>query len=101
MIRPRINGGPIEILRPGAFVEITLPDVNYDNVIVLPAAAVSSDGIAYVVQDSRLVELEVEVVRAVGDQVFVKGDLSAESMIVAEQFPDIGPGISVIPHVVR
>jgi len=96
----RITGGPTDILRPGAFVEVALPDVNYDDVIVLPAAAVSSNGIIYVVEDSRLVEHKVEVVREVGDKVFIKGDFNEETKIVAEQFPDIGPGISVSSHVV-
>ncbi len=98
ILHARITGGPTEILRPGAFVEVSIPDVNYDDVIVLPALAVSADRFVYVVEDSRLVELEVDVVREFGDKVLIRSDLNASASIVAEQFPEIGPGISVSAH---
>jgi multidrug efflux pump subunit AcrA (membrane-fusion protein) len=97
----RITGGPIEILRPGAFVEVSLPDVNYNDIIVLPATAVSSGGIVYVVEEARLVERQVEVVYESGAEIYIKSDIPAGTSVVAEQFPDIGPGISVSPHLIQ
>ncbi|HJP36291.1 MAG TPA: efflux RND transporter periplasmic adaptor subunit [Gammaproteobacteria bacterium] len=93
----RITDGPIGILRPGAFVEVSLPDVSYEDVIVLPATAVSDDGIVYVVEDSRLAARQVNVVRKFGGKIFIKADIPASTAIVAEQFPAIGPGILVRP----
>jgi membrane fusion protein, multidrug efflux system len=92
-----ITSGPTGILRPGAFVEVSVPDVTYDDVIVLPATAVSDGSVIYVVEDSRLVVREVKVVREFGDKVFVTADARPTTEIVAEQFPDIGPGILVAP----
>ena len=99
VLHARITGGPTKILRPGAFVEVSVPDIRYEDVIVLPASAVSSSGVVYVVENSRLEEHKVNVVREFGDKMFVKSDIGAESLIVADQFPEIGPGISVMPHV--
>lgn len=101
VLHARITGGPTEILRPGAFVEVSVPDVSYDDVIVLPAAAVSSNGVVYVVEDSRLVELNVDVVREFGDKVLIRSDINSQASIVAEQFPEIGPGISVSSHAMQ
>jgi multidrug efflux pump subunit AcrA (membrane-fusion protein) len=97
VLHARIIEGPIEILRPGAFVELSVPDLTYENIIVLPETAISHDGVVYIVDDSRLVAREVEVVREFGDKVFIKGDLSPMTEIVTEQFPEIGPGIRVRP----
>jgi multidrug efflux pump subunit AcrA (membrane-fusion protein) len=94
----RILHGPIEILRQGAFVEVTVPDVAYDDVIVLPETAVSDHKILYFVEDSRLVAREVEVVGKFEDKVLVRGDIAPQSAIVAEQFPAIGPGLRVQSH---
>jgi RND family efflux transporter MFP subunit len=93
----RIEDGPSEILRPGAFVEVAVPDINYENVLVLPAAAVSRDGLLYVVEDNRLIAKQVESVREFADKVYVRGEIAPGTTIVAEQFPDIGPGVAVRP----
>lgn len=91
----RVARAAADILRPGAFVEVLVPDVAYEDVIVLPESAVSDQRIIYLVEDSRLVPREIEIVREFDDQVIVKGDVRANAAIVAEQFPDIGPGIRV------
>ncbi|MFT4564063.1 MAG: multidrug efflux system membrane fusion protein [Gammaproteobacteria bacterium] len=93
----RIVDGPIDILRPGAFVEVFVPDVIYENVIVLPATAVSDDRIIYLVDGDQLVALQVDVVREFADQVFIRADINEQTEVVAEQFPDIGPGTKVRP----
>ena len=94
----RITEGPVAILRPGAFVDVAIPGVVYDDVIVLPETAVSDDAVVYVVENSRLVQRNVDIVRESGDEVFVRGDIEPRAAIVAEQFPAIGPGLSVDPR---
>ena len=93
----RVTHGPVGILRPGAFVEVTVPGVAYESVLVLPEAAVSDDHIIYIVRDERLVPVEVQVLREFGDEFIVTGDIAPASLIVAEQFPTIGPGVAVRP----
>jgi len=91
----RLTGGPTGILRPGAFVEVSVPDVAYNDVIVLPETAVSGEGVVYVLEDSRLEARKVEVVREFGNKVFITSDIPLGMEIVTEQFPGIGPGILV------
>jgi RND family efflux transporter MFP subunit len=93
----RVTEGPVGILRPGAFVEITLPGVAYESVLVLPESAVSDENIVYIVRDERLVPVTVEVLREFGDEFIVTGDIPPSAPIVAEQFPTIGPGVAVRP----
>ncbi|MFT4583082.1 MAG: multidrug efflux system membrane fusion protein [Gammaproteobacteria bacterium] len=97
VIYARIVDGPIDILRPGAFVEVFVPDVIYESVIVLPATAISDKQTIYLVEGDQLVALQVEVVREFADQVFVRADIKEQTKIVAEQFPSIGPGTKVRP----
>jgi multidrug efflux system membrane fusion protein len=97
IIYARLIDGSTDILRPGAFVEVFVPDLLYEKVIVLPAAAVSNDGTVYLVEDGKLVSREVTVVHEFGNKVFVRSDIPPDTGIVAEQFPDIGPGILVRP----
>jgi len=91
----RIDEGPLGILRPGAFVEVTLPDVPYDDVIMLPETAVSGERTIYVIEDSRLVAHTVDVIRRFDDKVLVRGEVESEAPVVAEQFPEIAPGLRV------
>jgi membrane fusion protein, multidrug efflux system len=97
VVYARVVDGPIDILRPGAFVEVFVPDVIYENVIVLPATAVSDDRTIYLVDGEQLVAMQVEVVREFADQVFIRADIKEQTQIVAEQFPNIGPGTKVRP----
>lgn len=93
----RVTQGPVGILRPGAFVEITLPGVAYESVLVLPESAVSDENLVYIVRDERLVPVAVQVLREFGDEFIVTGDIPPSTSIVAEQFPTIGPGVAVRP----
>ena len=92
-----ILDGPMALLRPGAFVDVRLAGVTYDDVLVLPHTAVSRANEVYSVVDSRLVVHQVDVVEEVGDKIYVKTDIPPHREIVAEQFSDIGPGVLVKP----
>lgn len=99
------------ILRPGVFVDVVIDDRAYEKVFVLPDEAVetldSKPGAAlqladtsnrrrvYVVQDGRLVTREVDIVGRSGNDVLVRGGIKAGDRIVAETFPEIGPGVKV------
>lgn len=80
-------------IRAGAFVEVSVADVTYRDVVLLPAKAVSEDGRVYVLEEGRLNEAEVEVLREIGDDVVVRGTLASGARVVANQFAGIGPGL--------
>lgn len=95
-LRARLEGLEASApLRPGAFVEVTLPDRVFAGSIELPAAAVREDGAVYVVREGRLEPVPVRVLRRLGERVLVEGELPAGTEVVAKAFPELGPGLKV------
>ena len=84
-------------LRPGLFLEITLEDALFDQVIRLPASAIMPDGHIYMVTpDKRLVSKKAQIVLRTGSMVLVQvKDITQEMCIVVTQFNQIGDGIKV------
>ncbi|RME34648.1 MAG: efflux RND transporter periplasmic adaptor subunit [Gammaproteobacteria bacterium] len=83
-------------LRPGAFVEVELPDRRYRNAIELPDRAVVGQDTVYVIgEDGRLVARRVQVLRRLGDRLLVRGELPEGTRVVATPFPEIAPGLKV------
>lgn len=84
------------VLRPGAFVEVRVPDQLYRDVIRLPESALHDDRMVYVVVDGRLEPREVEVVVRSGSELLVRGkNIATDANVVSTRFPEIGPGIRV------
>lgn len=94
----RIEGTGIEgPLRPGAFVEVYIPDRPYPSVVSLPQAALHADDTVYKIVDGRLaVQRVTPVVRQRG-QVLVAG-LEPGTLVVTTRFPEMGPGLRVAVH---
>jgi RND family efflux transporter MFP subunit len=82
-------------LRPGAFVEIRLPDRAYDGAAQLPEAALYDERTIYAVEAGRLVARAVTLLARIGNDVVVRGALKTGDMIVTSRFAEIGPGAKV------
>ena len=92
----RLDGvGAETVLRPGAFVEVRVPDRVYADVVRLPERALHRDDTVYAVVGERLEPRKVEVVARAGEEVFVRGDLAPDDRVVTARFPEIGPGVRV------
>jgi len=83
-------------LRPGAFVEVTVPDRIYENVVRLPQEALHEKDRVYAIVDGRLEERSVDLVGRDGDWVLLKGALIDGEDIVLTRFTEIGPGVPVL-----
>jgi RND family efflux transporter MFP subunit len=81
-------------LRPGAFVEVALPDRVYQQVVELPASALFG-GNVYAIEDGRLVPRAVELVADRGPRILVRGELEPGERVVTSRLAEIGPGIKV------
>lgn len=86
---------PLNVLRPGAFVEISLADISYSNVISLPEDAVVDGDTIFTINDDVLQAQEITVVRRDAGQVLVRGEIEEGTRIVSVPFSGIGPGIVV------
>jgi RND family efflux transporter MFP subunit len=82
-------------LRPGAFVEVTVPGPAYDGVIRLPEQAVYGGNTVYCIVDGRLDARTVTIAAQIGNDVLIRGDFSEQDRIVTTRFPEVGPGLKV------
>ena len=84
-----------DALRPGAFVEVQIPDRTYKNVIRLPKSAIYQGDLIYLIRAGRLEPRSVNVLAQDGATVLVRGDVSEDELIVTSRFAEIGPGVRV------
>lgn len=85
-------------LRPGAFVEVRVPDITYKNVARLPESALYGNDRVYVIRDGRLNERKVKVVGAGGGDVLLRGDLKEGERVMVTRLSKPGEGIKVVEH---
>ncbi|MDA0655352.1 MAG: efflux RND transporter periplasmic adaptor subunit [Proteobacteria bacterium] len=81
-------------LRPGVFVEVGLLDKLYKGVIRLPETALHEDTVYTVVNDRSQAQ-RVTVEARVGNEILVRGSISAGDKVIITDFNEIGPGIRV------
>ncbi|MCP4328038.1 MAG: HlyD family efflux transporter periplasmic adaptor subunit [Alphaproteobacteria bacterium] len=87
--------GPDTLLRPGAFVEIQIPDRRYHDVYLIPEYAIHPGSTIYVVgDDDRLIGEHGEIQLRDGDRYLVQGDFEGRRIVVTD-FAEIGPGLLV------
>ena len=92
----RILGAGAEVpLRPGAFVELKVPDKLYRNVVRLPETALYGGGHVYAVVDDRLTRRAVDVIAYDGSDVIVRGDIADGETVLATQISEVGNGLLV------
>jgi membrane fusion protein, multidrug efflux system len=85
----------IDLLRPGAFVEVILKGNTYDDVIKVPEYSVFDDDTVYVVKEGTLEPREIVVIAKNGGDYFIRGDLEDGEQVVVTRFPEIGTGLRV------
>ena len=82
-------------LRPGAFVEVLIPDRVYVDVARVPETVLHPGNVVYGVEDGRLVARRTEIVGRVGNDVLLRGGLSDGERLVTTQSVAIAPGLRV------
>lgn len=82
-------------LRPGAFVEINLPDRIYQNTFQLPEASVYDENRIYIVDDGRLKSLMVDVQAFTGSDVILTGNLPPAAKVLTTRIAEVGDGLRV------
>ena len=78
-----------------AFVDVTLADRLYKNVVRLPESALHDGATVYVAISGVLEARQVEVVARGHDNVLVRGALASGELVVTTRLPEIGPGLQV------
>ena len=82
--------------RPGDFVTVGVEEPELQNVALLPATALGTNGSLFAVtEDERLEELPASLLRRQGDFVIVSADGIDGRSIVSERTPLLGAGVKV------
>ncbi len=82
-------------LRPGAFVEVHIPDRVYPDVARVPETVLHPGNVVYGVENGRLVARRAEIVGRVGNDVLLRGELTEGEPLVTTQSVTIAPGLRV------
>lgn len=83
------------LIRPGAFVDLAIPDRRYDAVARLPSTSLFGGDTIYAVVEDRLEARAVTLVRDLGGEVLVRGAIEPGERVVTTRFPAIAPGLKV------
>lgn len=82
-------------LRPGAFVEISLPDQTYRDSFRIPETAYYGEGTVYVIEDGRLRPRQVDALAIDDGFILVSGDLQSGETLLTTRIPEAGSGLLV------
>lgn len=82
-------------LRPGAFVEVAVPDRTYANSFRIPETAYYGQGTVYVVEDNRLQARSVNALAIDDGFILVRGDLNSGETLLVTRIPEAGEGLLV------
>lgn len=82
-------------LHPGAFVEIEVPDITYEEVFRLPSTAVFGGDTVYVIQEGRIYGRQIRVVGGIEKDLLVEGALQDGDRVMATRISTPGDGVKV------
>jgi len=82
-------------LRPGMFVTVSIKGEEIKNVYVLPRHMVYEDDIVYLIENGRLKERKVEVLRKFKESVYITGGLKDDDLVVKTNIPGAVDGMQL------
>lgn len=81
-------------IRPGAFVEVHIPDRAYEKVTRLPQTALYGDRV-YVIEDGRLKGRTVDLVGGAGGHILVRGEIAEGDKVMTTRLSAAADGVRV------
>ena len=82
-------------IRPGAFVEVRVPDQVFENTIIVPDTALYGTDTIYTSVDGKLVENKVEVVSFEGENALVGSGLKDGDQVLVTRITEVSAGLNV------
>jgi RND family efflux transporter MFP subunit len=86
----------VSALRPGAFVEVRVPDRIYSQTVRLPETAVYGGAYVYVVKDGRMRRRDVTIAAYTGSDVLITDGLDGGESVLTTQIADARDGLKVV-----
>lgn len=82
-------------LRPGAFVEISVPDKTYESAFRVPATALYDGDTVYAIVEGRLEARKVRVAGGIAEDLLVEGRLNDGDRVLTSRISTPGDGVKV------
>ena len=82
-------------IRPGAFVEVRVPDIVFSNTISIPDTALYGASTVYTAVDGKLVENKVEVAAYEGENVLIAKGLNPGDEVLITAITEVSEGLAV------
>jgi RND family efflux transporter MFP subunit len=82
-------------LRPGAFVEVILPDRVYEDSILVPETALYDEQRIYIAEEGRLRSMPVSVLAFWDADVIIQADLEDGARVLTTRISEVGEGLRV------
>lgn len=82
-------------LRPGAFVEIEVPDTKYEGVFRVPSTALYEGDTVYAIENGRLVPRKVRVIGGLEQDLLVDGEIRDGDRVMTTRISTPGRGVKV------
>ncbi len=81
-------------IRPGAFVEVHMPDRAYERVTSLPQTSLYGDRV-YVIEEGRMKARRVDLVGASGEKILVRGQIVKGDKVITSRLSAAQDGVRV------
>ena len=82
-------------IRPGAFVEIVVPDKVFNDTVKLPEQSVYNGKHVYVVRDGKLNKREIAIAAYDGEYVLISSGLQTGEKVLSTRIAEVGEGLRV------
>jgi hypothetical protein len=91
-----VGGAPESVaIRPGAFVEVRVPDQVFENTVIVPDTALYGTDTIYTAVEGKLVENRVEVVSFEGENALVGSGLKDGDQVLVTRITEVSAGLNV------
>ncbi len=87
--------GPAAVMRPGAFVEIKVPDQMFKSTARIPDTAIYEGKFVYVLDEGKLTRREVEIAAFDGEFALIRSGISANERVLTTRIAEVGAGLNV------
>jgi len=82
-------------IRPGAFVEVRMPDRAYESVTALPQSSLYGGKLVYIIEKGRMKARTVDLVGATGSRILVRGQIAKGDKVITTRLTAAQDGVRV------
>ncbi len=93
--RIKARKGAGAVLRPGAFVEVRVPDQIYSQTVQLPETALYGGTYVYVIEEGRMRRRDVTIAAFTGSDVLIADGLANGESVLTTQISDARDGLKI------